>query len=121
MDHQAGTIPDSETEAMANGPAWAAMLAASIGTVAFGSLTMLSECCARAPHFLLWYRPAGSLSGVAMCAILIWAGAWAILQAFWKRKRIENQRALMTLIFVFVLFSLLATFPPFYELFVKQG
>ena len=121
MDHQPGASSDSRAEAMANGSAWAAMLAASIGAVAFGSLTMLSECSTRASQLLLWYRPAGSLSGVAMSATLIWAGAWAILHAFWKRRRIENQRALMTLIFVLVLFSLLATFPPFYELFVKHG
>jgi len=106
---------------MANGPAWAVMLSASIGAVAFGSLTMLSECSPRASHFLLWYRPAGSLSGVAICAILIWVGVWAVLHARWKSKRIGYQRSLMVVILALVLFSLLATFPPFYELFVKHG
>jgi hypothetical protein len=99
-----------------NGSAWAALVSAGIGALGFGILTDLSECSARAAKLLLWYRPAGSLSGVAAGAILFWIAAWAVLQMMWKNRRLEHQRTLLAVIIALSLAALVTTFPPFYEL-----
>jgi hypothetical protein len=107
-------VPD--VDMLPNGAAWAALLAASIGAAGFGLLTVLSESSHAASKILQWYPPAGSLSGVAICAILIWAAAWVVLHVRWKRQTIQNASMLMAISFAMVLLALLATFPPFYEL-----
>ena len=82
----------------------------------FGIATDLSECSPRAAKLLLWYRPAGSLSGVAGVAILIWVVVWAALFVLWRGKRIANGRILMAIILAVGGAAIVATFPPFYEL-----
>jgi hypothetical protein len=104
-----------------NGPAWAAILAAGIGCASFGIVTDLAECSARVNGALEWYRPAGGLSGVAGCAIVLWLMAWALLNLRWKHRQIATSRGIMVLAIVLVLIGVLATFPPFYELFVAGG
>ena len=101
-----------------NGPAWAAILAAGVGCASFGVLTDLAEANARVNDVLAWYRPAGGLSGVAGCAIIIWLLAWALLNVRWKHRRLVAIRGIMLLSLALVLIGVLATFPPFYELFV---
>lgn len=111
----------SGTGALPNGPAWAALLAAGIGCVSFGVITDISESSARVSRALQWYSPAGSLSGVAMCAIVIWLIAWAALHARWRDRQLANQRTLMTATFLLILAALVTTFPPFYGLFASGG
>ena len=100
-----------------NGSAWAALLAGSIGGLAFGVATDLSECSARAAKALLWYGPAGSLSGVAGVAIFIWVAVWGILHARWRKTRVAKPGILMGLTLTIAVLALVATFPPFYGLF----
>ncbi len=104
----------------ANGAAWAAILAAGIGCCAFGLFTDLSEASARAGAMLNWYNPAGSLSGVAGCAIATWAIAWAGLAAAWKNRRVATPGRIMLLTVVLVIAGLLATFPPFSSMFARN-
>jgi hypothetical protein len=105
-----------DVDLLPNGAGWAALVAASIGAAGFGLLTVLSECSHAASKILHWYSPAGSLSGVALCAVLIWAVAWAVLHAGWKGKKLMNGSKLMMVSFALVLLALLATFPPLYDL-----
>lgn len=111
----------SDANVPPNGPAWAALLSAGVGGAGFGVLTIASECSARAGRALACYRPSGSLSGVAIGAIFIWLAAWAALHLRWKNKSVANEKTLALATFLLVLAALLATFPPFYELFVKGG
>ena len=104
-------------ESPPNGAAWAALLASGIGGVVFGLITDASECSARVSRFLQWYRPTGALSGVAICAIVVWAVVWAVLHARWSGKQLRHQRTLTVTILILALLALLTTFPPFYELF----
>jgi hypothetical protein len=109
------------TEAPPAGPAWAALLSASVGGAAFGLLTDASECSARASKALNLYNPSGSLSGVAIVAVAIWAVVWAILHVMWKNKHPANQGRLTLAVVFLVLVAIVTTFPPFYELFAKGG
>jgi hypothetical protein len=99
-----------------NGPAWAALLSAAIGGAAFGLLTDASEASPRLSRLLNWYHPSGSLSGVAICAVLIWAAAWLALHARWNHRALRRQKTLTAVTCLLVLLALLATFPPFYDL-----
>jgi hypothetical protein len=101
-----------------NGAAWAAILAAGIGCASFGVITDLAEANARVNDALAWYRPAGGLSGVAGCAIIIWLAFWALFSVRWKHRQLVATRGIIMLSLALVLIGVLATFPPFYELFV---
>jgi len=107
----------SEPITTANGSAWAALVSAGIGCAGFGAFTMLSECSKAMGKFLNWYNPSGALSGVAICAIVVWLAVWAVLGTRWQSQRLQNERKLMICTVVLVLVGILTTFPPFYELF----
>jgi uncharacterized membrane protein len=108
---------EMESNEAANGSAWAALLAAGIGAFAFGVLTDLSEVSKAASKFLQRaYTPAGSLSGVAVGATLIWIAVWIVLHILWNKRQIQNQRFAMIVIIVLSIAAFVTTFPPFYEL-----
>jgi hypothetical protein len=105
------TIPTTD------GPAWAAMLAAAVGGFAFGLVTVVSEAAPGVSKLLVWYRPAGALSGVAGCAILVWIAAWVVLNHRWKNRNVMLPRAVLCAVVALVIGAVVMTFPPFYELF----
>jgi hypothetical protein len=100
-----------------DGPAWAALLAGAIGAFAFAGLTVASEASAAVARALLWYRPAGSLSGVAGGAVLTWAIAWVALHLRWAGRHVKRSRLLLVVVIGLVVAALLGTCPPVYELF----
>ncbi len=108
-------------DASPNGSAWAALVGAGVGCAGFGIVTDVSEWSAGVSRMLQWYSPAGSLSGVAGCAMVIWVGVWWVLHARWRERRLQSERKLMGVTFLLVLTGLIATFPPFYGMFVKGG
>lgn len=95
-------------------------MAAGIGCAAFGIFTDLSEVSARVGSMLNWYNPAGSLSGVAGCAIIVWAAGWVVLAARWKNRRLARPGRIMLLTILLVLAGLILTFPPFYSIFAHD-
>jgi hypothetical protein len=103
----------------ANGAVWATLLAAGVGGLAFGLITDVSECSASISKHLIWYPPAGALSGVAICAVIIWIIFWGGLHIRWREKRIEAQGKLVAMITFLALAAVVTTFPPFYELFAR--
>ena len=111
-----GPATHREIDDPANGPAWAAILAAAIGGFAVAVLTDLSEVSPRAAALLQWYRPAGALSGVAGGAVLVWAGTWAALHARWHGRDLRRSTLLLTATCTMVAASIVCTFPPFYQL-----
>ena len=118
MSTNVSPTPEVTTGASPDGPAWAALVSAGIGGLGFGILTDLSEIFPdRAKHLLQFYPPAGSLTGVAVCAIVIWAAAWFGLHVRWNGKQIKHKRTLMAVTLLLVLAALVLTFPPFYDMF----
>jgi hypothetical protein len=103
-------------EDSASGAAWAALLSAGIGGLAVGLITDVSECSPRISKLLVWYHPAGALSGVAICAIIVWLISWAILHICCNGKTVKAQGMLIAVISFLAAAAVVTTFPPFYEL-----
>ncbi|HEY1685482.1 MAG TPA: hypothetical protein VGG19_12020 [Tepidisphaeraceae bacterium] len=109
-------IPLDNSVETTNGSAWAAILAAAISCVAFGALVDLAEASGRVSHMLSFYNPAGDLSGKSCVAIVIWLFVWGWLHVRWRNRNITSGK-LGVVAIVLILLSLLATFPPFFNLF----
>jgi hypothetical protein len=110
------TTPAPTNPSLPNGPAWAALIAAALGGTSFGIITDASECSTKIASYLLWYRPAGALSGVAATATLLWLLTWTILHLRWRTQNIQRQTPLAYLLATLLALAFLTTFPPFYEL-----
>jgi hypothetical protein len=96
------------------GPAYAAILAAAIGCIAFGISVDVAEAFPAVSKKLNLYNPTGDLSGKSTLAVIVWIIAWSILQARWKNRTIGAVRSLCTVIVVLIVLTLLATFPPLF-------
>ena len=105
-----------KTDERPNGLAAAALLAGGIGAFAIGLMTVLAEASAAIKNALVFYKPAGPLSGKTTVAVALWLIAWAVLASRWKDKEVDFDRAAMWG-FVFLGLGLVATFPPFFDLF----
>jgi hypothetical protein len=99
-----------------NGGAWAAILAAAIGCVAFGLLVDLTEASKAASNALNFYNPVGDLSGKSIVAVVVWLIAWAVLHARWNNRAVRSPGKVAMLTFALLFLSLLAVFPPFFGL-----
>jgi hypothetical protein len=118
---QAVLTPEAENvnavaETRRNGAAAAAILAASIGSLALGVLTILSDRSAAWKSFLAFYKPTGALSGVTTIAIILWLVVWILLDRIWKDRNVSLRKINIAAIILLTL-SLLATFPPIGNLF----
>jgi len=101
-------------EAVANGAALAAFLAAGIGAFALGMIVILNETGLFAAPAL--YAPAGGVTGRTTLAAAIWLIGWAVLHRRWKDRQIEA-RALYSLSLALIGLGLLLTLPPVWKLF----
>jgi hypothetical protein len=104
-----------DTGSDANGVA-ATLLAAGIGCLAMGVVTTLSEAKKPVADLLNFYKPVGPLSGKSLTAVVIWLVVWAALSRAVRGRQIHVGRWL-TLALVCVGLGLVATFPPFFDLF----
>jgi hypothetical protein len=107
-------------DAPANGPAWAALLAAGIGCGVFGVIVDLAEVFKPVSKKLNLYNPTGDLSGKTSVAILVWLIAWVLLHLRWKNRTIYASRTISLVTFILVVAGLIAIFPPFVELLTKK-
>ncbi len=104
-------VPEGATEYM-NGAAWAAFMAAGIGSFAVGLMVVLNEMGIFSAPSL--YGPAGGVSGRTTLAVVIWIAAWIVLHARWKDREVASRRlALVALILIAL--GILGTFPPFWS------
>jgi hypothetical protein len=101
-----------------NGPVSAALLAGGLGSAVLGLVTLAVEIIGDGPFktSLVWYKPAGPLSGKSGLGILAFFLAWAILHYMWKDKNTDFARISM-ISFVLLAIGLLGTFPPVWHLF----
>jgi len=109
-------IPLDNSSSTTNGSGAAAVLSAGIGMFSVALLSIIADQSAIAKNLLAIYKPSGALSGVTTVAILIWLGAWVILDIRWRRRSVSLFRV-NVLAAVLLGLSLLLTFPPVGDLF----
>jgi len=105
----------SDFDAIPNGPAAAAILAAGIGSFALGLFATLGDAFPAVGKFFNFYNPTGPLSGVTTSAIVIWLVAWAVLGRSWASRTV-SMATVNVLAFLGLLLGVLLTFPPFMDL-----
>jgi hypothetical protein len=91
--------------------AWLAPFLAT--AVAF---VVLCEASAGLKDLLTFFEPAGSLSGKATVASLVWLASWLALHASLRTSTVEL-RPCLRIVSVLVAVAFVATFPPFFKLF----
>lgn len=109
-------MPSTGHESPANGAGAAALLAAGIGTFLMGILTAWAEASATIKGLLVWYGPAGPLTGKTGVPVLAWLLIWAILHAAWRGKEV-NFRSIYCGALTLILLGFLFLFPPVFEAF----
>lgn len=97
-----------DTDAVANGAAVAAYLAAGIGTFALGLIIVLNAAGIYSAPAI--YEPAGGVTGRTTLAVLVWLIAWGTLHWRWRDRHVAAGRIhVVTLILVFL--GIAATVP----------
>lgn len=102
--------------ALTNGPAAAAILASSIGSLALGFFTTLAQAIIPMKDALNFYNPAGPLSGKTAVAVVVWLVAWAVFHTRWKHTQVDFPKVFVVTLILIAL-GLLGTFPLFFERF----
>jgi cell division protein FtsW (lipid II flippase) len=115
QQHDAQSAP----RAVPNGPAAAAILAASVGCCALGVLAVVADGSKTLARWLAFYAPSGPLSGVTSVAILLWLASWFVLSRRWRQGNANLLRA-NALAFFLLAIALLLTFPPFADLLLRK-
>ncbi len=105
-------MPEHETST--NGEAAAAILAAGIGSLALGFVTAVTEVAGSLRSMLVFYRPAGPLSGRAILAVVVWLASWLILHFLWKSRQVDFAKIYFWTL-VLVVLGLVGAFPPPFE------
>ena len=100
-------------QAITNGAALAAYLAAGIGAFAMGLFVILNEADVFAAPSL--YAPAGGVSGRTTFAVVAWLIAWAVLHRRWSGRQRESGRVHVVALILIGL-GVLLTFPPVWGL-----
>ena len=100
-----------------NGPAAAAMIAAGIGVLVLGILTVLAEANADIKTDILDIKSrVGPLSGKTTFAVLAYFVSWAALApVLWRQKLAWNTVVIITA--VLVVAGFIGTYPKFFQLF----
>ena len=114
VDEITWTPEELQIKEMPNGPAMAAILAAGIGVLALGILTVLSEANTDVHDFLDFKSRVGPLSGKTTLAVVAQVVAWALLApVMWKRNVPANTVFLIAAILIAA--GLIGTFPEFFQ------
>jgi hypothetical protein len=98
-----------------NGPAAAAILAAGIGSFAFGLAVCLSQAINAVANFFTLSVAVGPLSGKTTAPIIVWLVSWIILSLMWKNRQVSFGKVFIAALLMIAL-GLLGTFPLFYDM-----
>ena len=98
------------------GPIAAAVIAAGIGGLALGLLTVWAEASTSFADTLAWSDRVGPLSGKSSLAVVVWLVSWAVLHVIYRSRPYETTRAL-TIALVLIALGVVGTFPTFFQLF----
>lgn len=99
-----------------NGVAASAILAAAAGVFATGLMTTLAEISGGLRSALIWWSPAGPLTGKTGVGIIVWLVAWVVLHSMYKNRGVSFDR-IMLWAWILIFLGFLGTFPPFFEAF----
>lgn len=102
-------------EAIPNGPAGAAILAAGIASSTLGVLAVIADASKIVGRLLTFYTPSGPLSGVTSVTVFVWLLVWFFLARRWRARNVNLSKT-NTLAFLLLGLSLFLTFPPFADL-----
>jgi hypothetical protein len=105
----------ADMDALPNGPAAAAILAAGIGCGTLGILAFAGDASDSIGHALNIYNPTGTLSGVTTGAIIVWLVAWFVLNRLWRTRTVA-MGGINVAAFALLAVGFLLTFPPFMDL-----
>lgn len=105
----------SEADPVPNGPGAAAILAAGIGCAMVGILALSGDASPTNSKLLIFYDPAGPLSGVTTVSIIVWLVSWFVLNRQWGTRAV-NLAKVNVVAFVGLAIGLLLTFPPFMDM-----
>jgi hypothetical protein len=99
-----------------SGPAAALILAGGIGVFCMGIVTTLGEASTSIADALQWSDRVGPLSGKTVITVIVFALAWAILTALWRRAN-PPLRSITIASVVLIVLGLIGTFPTFFQAF----
>ena len=97
-----------------SGPACAAVLAAGLGSLTLGVLSVLTAASSSVSSALTFSDRVGNLSGVTTVTAIVFFGSWAALALAWR----DADPPLLGVAAgagVLVALGLLGTFPPFFN------
>jgi hypothetical protein len=100
---------------LTNGSGGAAILAAGVGAFVLALLALAADKSPGLKAALIFYRPAGALSGVTTLAILVWLTTWALLHWRWRTRDLSLIR-INWIAYILLCLSFLLTFPPVVDL-----
>ena len=106
----------AQLETPANGGAAAALLAAGIGCVVLGVLSVLTGIFDSLSEALKFYGLADDISGVSTLMVVVWLLSWLILHQLWKKQQV-NFPWVFVITLILIALGLLGTFPPFDKVF----
>ena len=96
------------------GPACAAVLAAGIGSAAYGIAVVVAAASPAAAKFMTWSSGVGPLSGKTSIGVIVWAVAQAILCTLWHKREVNFQRV-WVIALILMAAGFVFTFPPVYD------
>jgi hypothetical protein len=102
-----------------NGPAFAAVIAAAIGSLVLGVFTTLAEASANVKDWLVLREPVGPLSGKTTMSVAAWVVSWVVFGVLWRNREVDS-RAVIIASAVLIGLGLLGTFPAFFEEFATE-
>src|SRR5258708_30418540 len=95
------------------------MLAAGIGSLVFGLLTILVQVSPAVRNALQFYQPAGQITGLTTLSVAAWLISWYILFRLWKERQEPLSRVFYGPLRPVFLW-LVGTLPPLYPVVVLQ-
>lgn len=112
------TVPTEmrQQQPLRNGEAAAAIVAAGIGCLTMGILTVLETAVGGLHTLLQFYPPAGSITGITSLMVVAWLVSWVALHRLWKSKQMNFTR-MFVITLVCILLGMVGIFPPFVHLF----
>lgn len=101
------------------GPVAAVFLAAGVGSVVLGVLTVLSEASGGIKDFLQLSDPVGPLAGKTIFSVVAFIIAWVVLGVTYKEKDPDPRKVFMWT-WIMLAVGLLLTFPPIFLAFEAE-
>jgi hypothetical protein len=99
-----------------SGPAAALILAGGIAVFCMGLVTTLGEASTGIADALQWNDRVGPLSGKTLITVIVFAVAWVLLTALWRRAN-PPLRSITIASAALIALGLVGTFPTFFQAF----